>query len=70
MVTSTEELQLPERRVMEGAALLADQVLGYGSKPCNVYAELLLAGVSSDRFLETEREAAAKQSPRTRSRWS
>ena len=79
MVTWTEEVQLPERRVMKGAALLADQVFDYGSKDITLRALQRLRGVATgwsvivkglknelkavDRFLGTEKDGAAKIRP-------
>ncbi|CAE7778356.1 unnamed protein product [Symbiodinium sp. CCMP2592] len=80
MDTATEEVHLPERRILKGAHLLSDAAFEYGSKDITVRAVQRFRGITTgwtvivrglrnelkaaDRFLGAEREGGAKVQPK------
>ena len=78
--TETEEVHLPERRVLKGALLLAEPCFEYGCKDLTLRMVQRFRGVATgwvvtvkglknelkaaDRFLGTERDAGAKVPPK------
>ena len=81
--TETEEVHLPERRVLKGALLLAEPCFEYGCKDLTLRMVQRFRGVATgwvvtvkglknelkaaDRFLGTERDAGAKVHPKVQS---
>ena len=80
MDTATEEIHLPERRILKGANLLSEGAFEYGNKDITVRTVQRFRGITTgwtvivrglknelkaaDRFLSVEREGGAKAQPK------